>query len=74
MKISLCDEMIHTVLDNIEEGVYLTDGFGKACAKDILCHVNEHGISLCGSLCPLSNILKTGQKRELNLFLHHRDS
>jgi len=26
MKISLCDEMIHTVLDNIEEGVYLTDG------------------------------------------------
>ncbi|MDF2950982.1 MAG: domain S-box/diguanylate cyclase protein [Anaerocolumna sp.] len=43
------------------------------CFDNILNHINEDGVQLCQHLCPLENTIKTGNKGEISVFLHHKN-
>ena len=46
---------------------------GSCCADNILMHVDEAGMSLCTTRCPLAETMEDGQFREVEVFLHHKD-
>ncbi len=46
---------------------------GKCCSEKILLHVDERGVDLCSTGCPLKAAMRDGQPREANLFLHHKN-
>lgn len=46
---------------------------GKCCADNLLDHVNEEGVQLCKTRCPLSATIQEGIPREASVFLHHVD-
>jgi diguanylate cyclase (GGDEF)-like protein/PAS domain S-box-containing protein len=46
---------------------------GKCCADNILNHVNDNGIVLCKTMCPLSYTMRDGRPRQDNIYLHHKD-
>lgn len=46
---------------------------GKPCADNILCHVNDAGLSLCCSECPLATTITSGSPHDAEVFLHHKD-
>ena len=46
---------------------------GNYCYDNILQHVNEEGLNLCMNGCPLEKTINDGQKREAEVFLHHKD-
>jgi len=43
------------------------------CYNNILQHIDESGKRLCFEGCPLQETLNTGQIKENNVFLHHKD-
>ena len=45
---------------------------GKACADNFLKHVDEVGVELCTSHCPLKGVMMDGDPRECNVFMHHK--
>ena len=47
---------------------------GRFCGDGVLNHVDEQGRSLCDTdLCPAKQSIDTGQDRQAELFLHHKD-
>lgn len=46
---------------------------GRPCADNLLMHVDEAGVQLCVSGCPLASTIADGQTREAEVFLHHKD-
>src|SRR6056297_1679961 len=46
---------------------------GKHCYDNILQHVDDQGTNLCLDGCPLHATMGDGQKREINVYLHHKD-
>ena len=46
---------------------------GKRCADNILMHINEKGVVMCTSECPLAKALIDGRLREAELYLHHKN-
>ncbi|MDO8120246.1 diguanylate cyclase [Isoptericola sp. b490] len=46
---------------------------GTACPDGLLSHVDGDGRHLCGDRCPLQETMLDGQRREVRVFLHHRD-
>lgn len=46
---------------------------GKHCGDNILIHIDEQGNNLCTGNCPLSEVIKSGQPQETDIFLHHKD-
>lgn len=46
---------------------------GKNCHDNLLMHIDEDGMSLCLTGCPLLHTMQDGQPREMHLFLHHVD-
>ena len=44
---------------------------GRHCYDNILAHVDEHGQSMCHSLCPLAATMLDGEPREASLWLRH---
>lgn len=46
---------------------------GRACADNILCHVDREGTNLCRDKCPAAHTLGDGRPREANVFLLHKD-
>jgi len=46
---------------------------GRFCADNILNHVNDNGIVLCHTMCPLSHTMRDGKPRQDNIYLHHKD-
>jgi diguanylate cyclase (GGDEF)-like protein/PAS domain S-box-containing protein len=46
---------------------------GRACFDNILAHVDERGVNLCASGCPLHATIQDGQPREMEVYLLHRD-
>ncbi len=46
---------------------------GKHCQDNILRHVNDDGVQLCLTMCPLAKTLQDGESREANVWLHHKD-
>lgn len=55
-------------------GFSSSEVLGKCCADNILKHVNEDGVNLCKSLCPLAQTLIDGKQRKATVYLHHKDS
>ena len=45
---------------------------GKACADNILTHVDAEGKYLCGNRCPVAATMCDGIPREAELYLHHK--
>jgi PAS domain S-box-containing protein/diguanylate cyclase (GGDEF)-like protein len=46
---------------------------GQFCHGDLLVHCDEAGGVLCGTRCPLQNVIADGKPRECAVFLRHRD-
>ncbi len=46
---------------------------GSYCWDNILKHINEQGLMLCHSICPLAATILDGQAREASVYLHHKD-
>jgi diguanylate cyclase (GGDEF)-like protein/PAS domain S-box-containing protein len=46
---------------------------GHLCFDNILAHVDEHGNSLCHSICPLAASMRDGEAREATIWLRHHD-
>jgi len=46
---------------------------GSRCSDNILMHVDEKGVNLCNTLCPLTHTMKDGKLREVDVYLHHKD-
>jgi diguanylate cyclase (GGDEF)-like protein/PAS domain S-box-containing protein len=46
---------------------------GSRCADDILLHVDVHGRSLCDAGCPAACSIDDGERREADVFVHHRE-
>jgi diguanylate cyclase (GGDEF)-like protein/PAS domain S-box-containing protein len=44
---------------------------GHSCYDNLLNHVNEKGVVLCHSLCPLAKTIADGQVREAEVYLRH---
>jgi diguanylate cyclase (GGDEF)-like protein/PAS domain S-box-containing protein len=48
------------------------DVIGRACAANILRHIDGDGQELCLHACPLAASMRDGQNRESQVYLHHR--
>jgi len=46
---------------------------GRACQSDLLMHCDVEGNILCGSGCPLAEVIEDGAPRAVTVFLRHRD-
>jgi len=46
---------------------------GRFCHGNLLMHCDDDGRILCGAGCPLARGMETGQPRECDIFLRHRD-
>ncbi len=46
---------------------------GRCCSDCILTHVDDKGVCLCKTACPLSMTLEDGKPRKETLNLHHKD-
>lgn len=47
---------------------------GKACASNLLVHVDRDGMPLCASeLCPAARAMREGVPLECDVFAHHKD-
>lgn len=45
----------------------------RRCGEGLLSHVDDEGVPLCGSRCPLSATMCDGQPREAHVYLRHAD-
>lgn len=45
---------------------------GKYCYDNILQHVDDAGINLCHNGCPLQAAINDTNKKEANVYLHHK--
>ncbi len=46
---------------------------GNYCWNNILRHINDQGLALCHTICPLAATILDGQAREASVYLHHKD-
>ena len=46
---------------------------GRRCSDGILAHVDEAGQQLCQAVCPLVATMRTGETREVEVWLRHHD-
>ena len=46
---------------------------GMRCSDNILKHVNDEGMSLCKTMCPLAYTMQDGKPRQANVYLHHKE-
>jgi diguanylate cyclase (GGDEF)-like protein/PAS domain S-box-containing protein len=46
---------------------------GRRCADNILVHCDDKGTSLCEVLCPVAATIASGERREAEVYLKHRD-
>ncbi len=44
---------------------------GRRCADSLLMHVDEDGVLLCQSGCPVAATIEDGELREAQVYLHH---
>lgn len=54
-------------------GYGVSEAVGISCADNLLQHVGQDGSMLCTDGCPVSATLLDGQRREADVFLHHRN-
>lgn len=53
-------------------GFHSNDIIGKFCFHNILNHVNDEGVNLCLSYCPLAKAIEKNSIVEASVFLHHK--
>ncbi len=46
---------------------------GMHCRDGILVHINDDGVAMCESLCPMMSTALDGEERSVEAYLHHRD-
>ena len=46
---------------------------GRSCRDKLLNHVTANGMELCTKNCPLTAVMKDGNPREAEVFLHHKE-
>jgi len=54
-------------------GFSSSEVMGRRCADNILKHVDDKGVILCASMCPLAHTMLDGIPRQANVYLHHRN-
>ena len=54
-------------------GFKANEVLGRHCGENFLNHIDEKGNNLCVGLCPLARAMESGEPREDNIFLHHKD-
>ena len=52
-------------------GYTSSEALGKRCTDNIS-HINEHGIQLCMTECPLAKTVADSVSREMNLYIRHK--
>ncbi|UZP65951.1 GGDEF domain-containing protein [Desulfovibrio mangrovi] len=45
---------------------------GKSCAENLLLHIDDMGIQLCRTGCPLNGATRRGQSCEMSVYMHHK--
>ncbi|MFG0249567.1 MAG: diguanylate cyclase domain-containing protein [Phycisphaeraceae bacterium JB051] len=53
-------------------GFAVEDVLGKRCQDGILMHVNPKGCELCNQGCPLTEVIATGHRQQIDVIMHHR--
>jgi len=53
-------------------GYAASEVIGRQCRDNILIHVDEYGRSMCGGDCPAAATIQDLNRREANVFLHHK--
>jgi len=53
-------------------GYPASEVIGLSCRDGILEHVDDNGVTLCDTACPLARTLVDGQVREAQVYLHHK--
>lgn len=53
-------------------GFLANDIVGSFCYNNILNHVNDNGDELCKKGCPLYDTIIDGEKRDVTVYLHHK--
>lgn len=46
---------------------------GMRCSDNLLVHINDEGVALCKTVCPLAQTLSDGRVREAEVYLKHKD-
>jgi diguanylate cyclase (GGDEF)-like protein/PAS domain S-box-containing protein len=46
---------------------------GKHCFDDIIMDLDESGVKLCDGLCPISEAINDGRRREINVYFQHKE-
>ncbi len=46
---------------------------GHQCRDGLLVHVNDDGVTLCDSICPMLDAAMTGKEQSAELYLHHKN-
>jgi PAS domain S-box-containing protein len=54
-------------------GHFSSEVAGKWCGDNILNHIDENGVLLCRSACPLLKSLRTGEKISAKIYPKHKD-
>lgn len=54
-------------------GFSSSEVMGNSCSDNILRHINDEGVILCTSMCPLAYTIRDGKPRQANVYLHHKD-
>lgn len=54
-------------------GFSSSEVMGKSCSNNILKHINDDGVNLCTSMCPLAYTMLDGKPRQANVYLHHKN-
>ena len=54
-------------------GFSADDVASRCCADNLLHHIDEDGVSLCETACPVAATLRDGETREHRFYLHHKD-
>ncbi len=49
-----------------------SDVIGKRCSDNILVHIDQNGNPLCEHNCPAAQTLSDGQRREVEVYLRHK--
>lgn len=54
-------------------GYYRHEAVGHFCRDTILAHCEERGCELCGSVCPLADVMHAGKAKHSHLYFHHKN-
>lgn len=54
-------------------GYESSEAVGRSCSDNLLIHIDDDGVNLCKTGCPLAQTLRDGRERETEAYLQHKD-